>query len=448
MSKKKARSVSRSTGNCKPVAEKVPEEDFRKTQSTGFAKPSLRLVRDIFAKRYGFAVFALMVFLSGSYWGAHYLLPAKQIMEGAKNTSAKPAGPPTRTSPTLSQPEDYYPAAEFRKQSAILIGCQGRLHLTPKLYLDIARAIDRRVPLFGVVNSQAQAERGAELMRSSGLPADAMRFLVLPGNTMWIRDYAPCIVRYDDDSAVVVDGKYQTRDMREDRKQDELMGLELARLLGLPARSVPLLLEGGNMLSNGDGMLFTTPKTLELNQKEHYTQKQLMSMFDDYLGVRAVFAVGALQEEPNGHVDMFMSMLGKNLAVVGEITRSGDPENRAVLDKNAEYMSKITTSSGPIKVVRIPMPPRLGDDWRSYTNVIMANGVLLMPSYADVDPAIEDRAEAVYRSLLPGWSVKRINCDKLVFDHGQLHCISYHIPHFVSIEGLLDNAIPKISKDG
>jgi len=448
MSKKKARSVSRSTGNCKPVAEKAAGEEFQKTQSSGFVKPSLRLVLDLFAKRYGFAVFALMVFLSGSYWGSSFLSPGKSFMEGENNTSAKPVGPLTRTSPMLSQPEDYYPAAEFRKQSAILIGCQGRLHLTPKLYLDIARAIDRRVPLFGVVNSQAQAKRGAELMESNGLPADAMRFLVLPCNTMWIRDYAPCIVRYDDDTAIVVDGKYQTRDRREDRSKDELMGLELARLLGLPARSVPLLLEGGNMLSNGDGMLFTTPKTLELNQKEHYTQKQLMSMFDDYLGVRAVFAVGALQEEPNGHVDMFMSILGKNLAVVGEITRSGDPENRAVLDKNADYLSKISTSTGPIKVVRIPMPPRLGNDWRSYTNVIMANGVLLMPSYTDVDPAIEDRAEAVYRSLLPGWSVKRINCDKLVFDHGQLHCISYHIPHFVSIEGLLDNAIPKILKDG
>jgi len=448
MSKKKARSVSRSAGNSIPVAEKAPGEDFRKTQSTGFVKPSLRLVRDVFAKRYGFAVFALMVFLSGSYWGSSFLSPGKPFIADSENAPTTPPGSPSRTTANVSQPEDYFPAAEFRKQSAILIGCQGRLHLTPKLYLDIARAIDRRVPLFGVVNSQAQAERGAELMRSNGLPADAMRFLVLPGNTMWIRDYAPCIVRYDDDTAVVVDGKYQTRDMREDRKQDELMGLELARLLGLPARSVPLLLEGGNMLSNSDGMLFTTPKTLDLNQKEHYTQKQLMSMFDDYLGVRAVFAVGALQDEPNGHVDMFMSMLGKNLAVVGEITSSGDPENRDLLDKNADYLSKISTSSGPIKVVRIPMPPRSGDDWRSYTNVIMANGVLLMPSYADVDPAIENRAEAVYRSLLPGWVVKRINCDKLVFDHGQLHCISYHIPHFVSIEGLVESAIPKMSKDG
>ena len=67
-----------------------------------------------------------------------------------------------------------------------------------------------------------------------------------------------------------------------------------------------------------------------------------------------------------------------------------------------------------------------------------------MPSFSDVDPAIEDRAEQVYRSVLPNWEVKRINCDKLVKLHGQLHCISYNIPHFVSMEGIIKNSYPKI----
>ena len=452
MSRKKARSVSRSTTTGKPESVSVNDKagSVRNDVDLGpnAGEPAKPSVRESMFYRYGFSLFAILVFLGGAYWGAHYM-PAGNRGETAPGDAASALpGPSKPASYVPVEPEDYSPAAEFRKQAAILIGCQGQLHLNPELYVEIAKAVNRRVPLFGVVNSRAQAERGAELMRAGGLPPDAMRFLVLPGNTMWIRDYAPHVVRYDDDSAIVVDAKYQTRDIRENRKQDELMGLELARLLGLPARSVPLLLEGGNLLSNGDGSLFTTPKTLDLNQRRDYTQKQLMSMFDDYLGVRAVYALGALQEEPNGHVDMFMSLLGKNLAVVGEIDRSADPENSAILDKNAQQLSTITTSAGPLRVVRIPMPPRWGEDWRSYTNVIMANGVLLMPSYSAVDPGLEDRAEAVYRSLLPGWSVKRINCDKLVAEHGQLHCISYHLPRFVSIDGLIENAIPKGSKDG
>ena len=93
-----------------------------------------------------------------------------------------------------------------------------------------------------------------------------------------------------------------------------------------------------------------------------------------------------------------------------------------------------------MQVYRIPMPPRWGAAWRSYTNIILANGILLMPSFSDVDPAIEDAAEEVYRTLLPAWEVKRINCDALVKEEGQLHCMSYNLPKYVSIEGLLRKA--------
>jgi agmatine/peptidylarginine deiminase len=74
----------------------------------------------------------------------------------------------------------------------------------------------------------------------------------------------------------------------------------------------------------------------------------------------------------------------------------------------------------------------------------MANGVLLMPSFSDVDPVLEDQAEEVYRSLLPpDWEVERIDCSSLVALRGHLHCISYNIPQFISIDGLQEKAFPR-----
>ena len=46
---------------------------------------------------------------------------------------------------------------------------------------------------------------------------------------------------------------------------------------------------------------------------------------------------------------------------------------------------------------------------------------------------------------LPNWEVKCINCNKLVKLHGQLHCISYNVPHFVSMEGVIRKYYPKIT---
>jgi len=388
--------------------------------------------------RYGYSLFAIFIFISGIYVGERYLSDKEQT-ENSRFTKTEKTSRKVIPNP---QPEDFFPVAEFRKQSAILLGCHNQINLIPELYGEIARAVNQRVPLFGVVSTEAQARSGAKMIRNMGLPPESIRFLIIPSNSIWIRDYAPFILRYDQENVFMVDGKYHTRTMRENRKQDDFMCFELARMLDLPVRSIPLVLEGGNFISNGDGLLITSAKTISVNQQGEYTNKQLISMFSDFLGVNGVCAVNHLKNEPNGHIDMFMTMLGKNLAVVGEIDPIVDSENSAILNEAARIVSSYTTSDGPITVKRIPMPPQSGNDWRSYTNIIMANGALLMPSFSNVDPAIENQAEQVYLSILPpDWEVKRINCDKLVALRGQLHCLSYNIPKFIPIDGLLENAI-------
>ena len=318
----------------------------------------------------------------------------------------------------------------------------------PKLYGDIAKAINGKVPLFGIVSDESQAKAGNELIKNLGLKPESMRFIINQADSIWIRDYAPFVLRYDEENTFMVDAKYRTRDQLEARKKDDLMGVRFAKMFDLPVRSIPLVLEGGNFISNGDGLLLTSAKTLQVNKegKAAYSDPQLVSMFHDYLGVDGVFAVAPLQGEPNGHIDMFMTMVAKNIAVIGEIPPTEDPTNSARLNETARFVSTISTSAGPIQVKRIPMPPKWGEDWRSYTNVIFANGILLMPSFSDVDPSLEQRAVQVYQSVLPpGWIVKKINCDNLVKLHGQLHCISYNLPKFLPIDNLIKVLFPSKS---
>ena len=54
-------------------------------------------------------------------------------------------------------------------------------------------------------------------------------------------------------------------------------------------------------------------------------------------------------------------------------------------------------------------------------------------------------AQIIASSLWTNWEVKCINCNKLVKLHGQLHCISYNVPHFVSMEGVIRKYYPKIT---
>lgn len=392
-----------------------------------------RLLADV-GKPVGFTISLLLAFGAGVYWSPRRDGPDPYAAApGAKRSQS-------RFESVKAEPEDFFPVAEFRQQAGIVLGCYDQLNSDPELYVDIARALEGRTPLFGLVHSDEQAERGRELIRGAGLPSDAMHFLPLPGNTIWVRDYAPFMVRRSDNSVGLVDAKYVSRDALEERNRDEEMASSFATMLNLPLRSIPLVIEGGNMLSNGDGTIITSSTMLQENRAYEFTERQLGDILHDYLGVRRWSYVLPLEGEPTGHVDMFVSLLAKNLAVVGRMDPARDPENAKKLDAAAEHISQVTTSLGPMRVFRIPMPAPWGGNWRSYTNVIMANGILLMPSFSDVDAGMEAEAESVYRSLLPGWQVKKINCDSLVKEEGQLHCISYNIPRFVTIEGLLDRA--------
>ena len=388
-----------------------------------------------FAKLSGFALVVIGAFLGGVLWSQYSQPFGSERIEDAIPSSAK------RSSVSaLPEPEDFYPVAEFREQSAILLGAYQQFPSNPRLYVDIAKAIGGRVPLFGLVQDESAAVAARETARRLGIPEGSLHFLPLPADTIWVRDYAPFLVRREDNSVFMIDAKYQSRVSREVRKRDEEMANALADLLDLPIRSIPLILEGGNFMSNGDGSIISTGRMVQLNSEFRFGEELLGDLIADYFGVRRWSYVAPLEGEPTGHVDMFATLLGKNILVVGKIDPAVDPVNAERLDRAAAHFSEIVTSLGPMQVYRIPMPPRWGNSWRSYTNIILANGILLMPSFSDVDPAIEDAAEEVYRALLPSWEVKRINCDALVKEEGQLHCMSYNLPKYVSIEGLLRKA--------
>ena len=386
-----------------------------------------------FGKLLGFAIVVIGAFVGGAYWRS-------ELPDFPPSNDETEIADPARAILPNPEPEDFFPVSEFRQQSAILLGAYDRLQTDPQLYFDIAKAIDGRIPLFGLVNSEGAVKAARDLFRREGMTEDSMYFLSLPADTVWIRDYAPFLVRRDDNSIFMIDAKYQSRHSREIRARDEEMANALADLLGLRIRSIPLIIEGGNFLSNGDGTIFTSSKMIALNNDFRFNEDILGDLLSDYFGIRRWIYTSPLDTEVTGHIDMYTAILAKNIAVVGHIDPRVDVENSRRLDVAANYISNVVTSIGPMQVFRIPMPPKNGEFWRSYTNIILANGILLMPSFSDVDPAMEDQAEAVYSKLLPGWEIRRINCDALAIGEGQLHCMSYNLPKYVSIDGLLKKA--------
>ena len=325
-------------------------------------------------------------------------------------------------------------AGEFQRQSALVLGYGELVEQHPAVFVDIVTGAIDRVPLICLISNDRQRRLAEYLLRANGIPVSSVSFMATPAQTMWVRDYGPLFVQRADGTVEIVDTDYA-----EDRNDNEAAAEDGAPAwigwqLNVPVVSARLRMDGGNFLTNGDGLCITTSAVLDRNFDVGYGKEQIRALLKSLLDCEKWICVQPLEGEDTQHVDMFVAFLAENIAVVAHCDPLADPLNAAILDDAAAALARQTTSMGPMQVHRVPMPDARGGVWKSYTNVIFANGVLLVPSYSDVDPAVEEEAFSLYARLLPGWKVVGIRADSLARLGGALHCISVNVPDFVRID--------------
>ncbi len=196
----------------------------------------------------------------------------------------------------------------------------------------------------------------------------------------------------------------------------------------MPATTTRLRWQGGNLLSNGQGLIVTTTQSMNENIECGFDVDTVVDFMKRRFGTTKVVVLEHLVGEPTGHVDMFASFTCPNTIVVGRYDPSVDAQNADVLDRNAARLAKIRTGQGRLRVVRIPMPSNQDGAWRSFTNVVFANGTLLVPTYPDTDPAAGEEALSIFRNLLPEWNVHGVDARAMARHQGGLRCVTLYVP--------------------
>jgi agmatine/peptidylarginine deiminase len=330
--------------------------------------------------------------------------------------------------PAETAPVAYRLPGEFERQGTIFLGCGELATFYPQLLADLVEATRHRVDVAALVVNGAGRQAVAAILTSRGLPADAVHYVEVPHDTMWVRDYGPLFVRRAaDGQSVLIDAEYE----RFARPQDDAAPQVLASQFQLTSVRAPLSLEGGNLLSNGHGVCLTTTTLLERNRDRGFGEDHVRNLLREYFGAEETLILEPLTGEPTGHVDMFAVFTDPGTVVVGWYDPAIDPVNSALLDRNAARLAQVRGPHGPLRVVRIAMPARQGEHWRTYTNVVFVNGLLLTPSYGNSDPYGQRAAAEVYQRLLPAWRVTAIDVSGLITNGGALHCISMNAPRLV-----------------
>ena len=312
--------------------------------------------------------------------------------------------------------------ADFERQGAILLGVNELLPHHPRVLTDLVAALVDHVPLVAVVTGEEQRRDLLATLCDWGLPAHKVRCVRSGATGLWVRDYGPAFLKRGG-RVCVLDAEY----WYPGRADDDRFPSDFAGLLGVESRPVPVVVEGGNILSNGAGLALCSTTVLVRN-KQRYTQAQVLTELSRHYGFRNVACVRPLIGAPTGHADMFATFTSANTLLVGRYDPAEDPANAAQLDQVEKFVRGLDCGAGPLNVERIPMPPHRDGVWRTYTNALYANDVVAVPVYAGVDPQIEREALDLYRRLLPGRRIVTVECTSLARTGGALRCVSLNVP--------------------
>jgi agmatine deiminase len=318
--------------------------------------------------------------------------------------------------------------ADFERHAAVALVADRLVRDYPKTFGQLAAAIASRARLVAIVADDEAAEPVRAALRRAGVAKDRVRWIQAPTDTIWIRDFGPVFVEATDGSRRAFDFDYRRRSGPKRRDRDDAAGASIARQLDITAVPSAMLLEGGNLLSNGRGLLLASTTAVNANVARGYEPKTLTRYLGAVFGARTMVVLEPLRRESTGHVDVFACFTDARTVVVGRCSRELDPENAALLDRNAALLAGVRTAEGPLRVVRVPMPPSDDDRWRTYTNGVLLGGTLLVPTYRDADRQLEAAALETFRRLLPNGKVVGIDASELIAHDGALRCVTLPVP--------------------
>ncbi|RKH47756.1 agmatine deiminase family protein [Corallococcus sicarius] len=279
-------------------------------------------------------------------------------------------------------------------------------------------------------------------------------------DSVWIRDYGPDVVAGAEGTRRFVDlvyGPYAALYCNThaadhcDRVPDDL-----GRRWNVPVDRPAVVLEGGNLLTDGAGRCF---RAREVTNRRNcfpgwrYPEAQTDEVIGRAYGCDVV-TLESLEGDVIDHIDMWMAVLSSKTVLVGRYAVRDDAVNAAILDRNAQRLAALGYD-----VVRIPMPtPYCQDDgdsclgepgrvrecdgtntrvWATYLNSIRLGDVMAVPVYRWVPPSQawrhqgqEQEALATYQWALdreygPGAvKVLPIPSDTVIPCQGALHCLT------------------------
>ena len=320
----------------------------------------------------------------------------------------------------------------------------GKFQAIPWVYAEIVRLLSARERVHILVDDAKAEVRARGILERAGAHLERVGFHQWPTDRVWTRDSGPIFVRNGEGQVGVTNWRFNAWAKYSDWHLDAQVPGRVAALLGLPewqpeveledGSARRLVLEGGSIDTNGEGILLTTEECLlsEVQERNPGVGREKMEQaFHDFLGIDQVIWLGrgVAGDDTHGHVDDISRFVGEATIVTAVEPDARDANHEPLAENLARLKAARTQDGKQFTLVELPLPrPVVFSGQRlpaSYANFYIANGLVLVPTFHDPNDRV---ALNILAEVFPGRKVIGIHGVDMVWGLGTLHCMTQQQP--------------------
>lgn len=355
----------------------------------------------------------------------------------------------------------------------------GKFGAIPFVYAEIVRHLARAGRVEIIVSDKAAEARARTVLEFAQVinagqpqftPANAksafagtlqsnLRFHCWPTNRGWTRDSGPIFLRHRSGKLAITNWLFNGWAKYRNGQLDDQLPERIAGLLKLPvfapefapgrSTTTPadaktasagdpgtrrVVLEGGSIDTNGQGLLLTTEECLLGRTQQRnpgMTRAGLEDVLRRFLGISKVLWLerGIAGDDTHGHIDDIARFVGPRTVVAASEADRADANYEPLRD-NLKRLRLMTDAAGKgLRVVPLPMPsPIVLRGQRvpaSYANFFIFNGIVLVPTF---NQSSDRLALNTLAEVMPKHTIVPIYCGDLIWGLGAVHCMTQQQP--------------------
>ncbi|MBK6351853.1 MAG: agmatine deiminase family protein [Saprospiraceae bacterium] len=289
------------------------------------------------------------------------------------------------------------------------------LGLPYKLIVELAK--DNH--LYTLVTDDSTRNEAIKWYKKWGIDPTHNTFITMPLGVAacWTRDWGPTAIFAPDGNMKLgnynslyapphsklgcPDSVYYT--IKEPSELDDKADIPLGKALNIEVLDLPFICTGGNFLTDGLGIAFSTCILPKENKLQNIPESQFFKLSKDLQGINNYHIISNFEKEGIQHIDCFMTLLDEERMLVAE--PPADHELYGIYENIVQNeLSKLNTIYGrPYEILRLKIDRYDGDKLTAYLNSLIVNKTIYVPLFQIKADSI---ALQTWQKAMPGYTVK------------------------------------------